>query len=336
MLNITQIVLASVNILNTSRYFAYVWGIEWFYKHFNYIGHVWYCMYFCTDAMVKYINVIMCIERWVACKFPLKYKSLCTKGRIYRAVICCALWATIPQYTMYFILRGPKPPRPCGDTFGWLLYSLYRSKRFKKEKCLDVWKDYKLGFSKTMQDIFEHVIQIGTFAIIPLVLLLVFGILTLRALRQSGPPKAELPSRAQWESQAHSNALESSLSDTIIAKRKARNKKLTKLVLGLVFVNILFSLTHLFELLYRIENDYRIKIGFGGKQMNKMLGFNVDSCAKRAFHLLMTLIFSINPILYIMYNEAVNSFWKWNYNHKELFITSCTYPFSCGRGRSQK
>ena len=274
-------------------------------------------LYFCTDAMVKSLNLIMCIERWVAYTFPLKYKSLCTKHRIYGAVICCTLWAIIPQYTMFFILRAPEPPRPCGITFWWRVY--YHSERFKKENCLQLWNIFKFGYSKKMDDIFEHVIQIGMFALIPLVLLLVFGILTLRELKHSGPgksqgqakaeglAKAQGPGRAQGPSQGKRDTLESGLSDTIIQKRKERNRKLTKLVLGLVFVNISFSLTHGFELLYRLEYDYGIRLPFGAKQIDKMLGMKVDQCAKRAFGILVSFIFLFNPVMYIRYNAAVKN-----------------------------
>ena len=288
MLNITQIVLASVNIFDTCSYFSLVWGIEWFYKHYYTIMHIWHCNYYCTDAMVKYINAIMCIERWVACKFPFKYKSLCTKHRIYGAVTCCSLWAVIPRFIICYILSGPNP--------SWRI-----SESLKNETCFGQWKDFKFGVTRKVLVILENFIDIATFAIIPLVLLLVFGILTLKALKQSGPAKVQGPANHQ------SDALELSLSDKIILKRKERDRMLTKLVLGLVFVNLLFSLTHGFHWLYTIESKYGIKVYIGGVQMNEMLGYNVNACATRAFFLLLSLIFLFNPILYIKYNAAVKN-----------------------------
>ncbi len=309
MLNISQIVLASVDILYYVTTYAFFNANEWFIKRYYHIGHVHECIFYCTDPMVKYLNLIMCIERWVACQFPFKYKSLCTKRRIYGAVICCALWAIVPRYTIYFILRAPEPTVPCGITFWWRVY--YYSERFKKENCLQLFNIHKFGFSKKLYDIIEFVILIGTFATIPLILLLVFGILTLRALKHSEPGKtkgqAEGVARTQVSSQGKRNALESGLSDTIIEKRKERNRMLTKLVLGLVFVNFLYSLTQGFDLLYRLEYDYGIKTYFGAKLVNDLLGMKVDLCVKRGFEILWSFIFLFNPVIYIRYNAAAKN-----------------------------
>ena len=282
MLNITQTIWALLSILNRAQYVPFIWQVDWFYIHGRLLRYIYRGLFPSTDAMIKYLNIIMCLERFVATKYPFKYIIICSKRRIYGGTLVCALWAILTSYIPHFALKV-MPKAPCVKLYKE--FSHFLTDEFKYfTKCY--WYEHRRPFiNGPILDLFDLIITVVTYHVIPLVMLSVFGFSTLRVLKQTKQPQ-----------------LSYNLSENVILMRQKTERQLTRLVLGLFFINLLGSNVHLIEWLYMDMGGGMLKW-----EINKLIGAHVVSCVWSAFFLLISLLFLFNPICYIMYNKTVRN-----------------------------
>ncbi len=288
MLNIAQIFWALLSIFDRSKYIEYVWKIKWFVVHFKLMQWINWGLYYTIDAIVKDINAIMVIERYIAVKMPFKYKVICTKKRIYTAVILCVLIAiminTVPVFTFGYIGKVPCIKRlsyrhnSFSDEFKYftLCYAKHTKRPFAK------------NYKKLLYNLFD---LFGAFASlgIPQLIITVFGFLTLRVFRRTTKP-------------TNSNTGSGlNISESIILRRSIQERQLTKLVLGLVFINLSLAVFQLLEWLY-ISGMGRLH-----KRIDQLFGDRVYHCVYNAIHLGLSIVFSLNPIFYILYNSTIRN-----------------------------
>ncbi len=286
MLSVTQIFWALTSLLRMSSSISHVWKVRWFIIHARLLSYISGGLFYSTDAMINYINVIMCLERYCAVKYPFKYKIICTKRRIYAAVITCALWTVATHFIPWFLTWAPGRDI-CAKAWGTKIYS--QSNEFKYfTQCYDKGRVYRFKLVESWSDILEKlpIFKVVTYNLIPQILLIVFGILTLRALKQTKP--------------SDQNASELKISDSLALKREKRERQLTKLVLGLVLICLLISWLDLSRWL--LTGHFRII-----KKINKLAGINLERCLEISLYLLMSLVFVFNPIVYILYNTTIRN-----------------------------
>ncbi len=296
MLNITQICWACQKIFITSRNLGLSWHIKWFLIHGRLMGFIHMPLFDSTNAMVKYINLIMCAERFTAIKNPFQYKLISRRWRVYAAVFGLALWAIAFKYTFYFIYSVDKIPCRLvnNNQYEYILYKF--SKDFLYfEKC---YTQKLRRFAQTWHFWYEKVIETITFHIIPLLLLLIMGIFTLRLLRNSRIQKS-------------GNDL--NISAEILNRREKAKRQTTKLVLGVAFNNITVSILQFIIMLLGRPEIY--------ESIEMMLGVSMRRCTRQVLNLIVSVVFAFNPIIYFLFNKAMRQnviklFRRFRWRHK--------------------
>ncbi len=278
MLNTAQVIFAFLSILGRARFLG--WNSNWVKKYSWLTRWIYEGNWPAVNLIITDINAIMCLERFAAIKFPFKYKIICTKKRIYGTFIVCALYAIILSYIPSFVMQKAVI-KPC--KLIRLSGEEYMTKCWQRPSKMNFYPDFRINFFYIGIPS-TYIISIS----IPLFILILFGTLTLFELKRSKLP------------QLNKIAAESNISESIVLKREKREQQLSKLILGLVFINIFLNFVQILDWVYQTQFtpiSYKISLLIGHG--------HIGACVRAAFFLAEALVFLMNPVCYIVNNSTV-------------------------------
>ncbi len=171
-----------------------------------------------ANAEIKYINLIMGIERFIATKYPFRYKHLCTKSKIFGSFAFVSFLIIVSRACVY--LLNEIKYVPCINVYGKEL-RLYSDKFRYKTKC---YKNEVLPFAASWYDIYEYWFEGIFLHALPLIALIIISIVSIIALCK----------------QRNDQALQ--LSETVRFERQSKDNQMTKLVRALILNGIATSL----------------------------------------------------------------------------------------------
>ncbi len=215
MLCITNIFWAiSIISIHGFDFLVSYFKVEWYAQHKALFSFIFWRIYDSSNAERKWLEVIMCTERAIATNLPFKYREIVTKQRILGAFVVITLYIIISTYP-FFIYHGVDY-RDCFESFD---LDKFADISFLKNKTCSH------GYSKSLV-LWEHISYINetiTLHILPNLILVITGLLTVRALRrQTGEMASVMPETEQ-------------------SRREARNREITKLVLAIAADSLAIS-----------------------------------------------------------------------------------------------
>ncbi len=256
----------SIQFINGYVFIFYKFNNEWYTIHHRLIKFIFWRIYDIANAEIKYLNLILGIERFIATRYPFRYKYICTKTKIFGSLAIITVFIIISRCMVYYFNEIIHVQ--CIHIWGSALRGY--SDEFKyKTKCYD---NERLPFVRSWYEMYEYWLEGATLQGFPLLALIIISVMTVIALRN----------------QRNDPALQ--LSQTVRLEREVRDNQMTKLVLALILNGVITSFITIVTIVVTITD---------------VLVSDSYECIYNVLYSCICLGFMMNPLIYFIFSKIL-------------------------------